>query len=135
MLPVTITVPPRSTYQCSDKESIFSCLRQFFQAAVSSPPAGIAHSPQVSTGMNVWGIMDIKSCVLGEWCLEDVGIVVGLTHEKCGMATLVSGCLRGERQEIILLVELLNFVCHDEWCTEQTYVCLSLVYVANLICY
>ena len=35
--------------------------------------------------------------------------------------TLVSGCLRGERQEMILLVELLKFVCHDEWCTEQTY--------------
>ena len=86
-----------------------------------APPAGIAHSPQVSTGMNVWGIMDIKSCVLGEWCLEKVGIAVGLVHGKCGMCTLVSGCLRGERQEMILLVELLNFVCHDEWCTEQTY--------------
>ena len=49
------------------------------------------------------------------------GIVVGLTHGKCGMCTLVSGCLRGERQEMILLVELLNFVCHDECCTEQTY--------------
>ena len=38
----------------------------------SPPPAGIAHSPQVSTGMNVWVIMDVKSCVLGEWCLEKV---------------------------------------------------------------
>ena len=63
------------------------------------------------------------------------GIMVGLVHERCGMCTLVSGCLRRERQEMILLVELLNLVCHDEWCTEQTYVCLSVVYVANLICY
>ena len=53
------------------QESIFSCLRQFFQSAVSSPPpAGIAHSPQVSKGMNVWGIMYIMSCVLEKWCLE-----------------------------------------------------------------
>ena len=56
----------------------------------SPPPAGIAHSPQVSTGMNVWGIMDIMSCVLGEWCLEDVGIVVGLVHERCGIVGMVS---------------------------------------------
>ena len=76
------------------QESIFSCLQQFFQSAVSSPPpAGIAHSPQVSKGMNVWGILDIKSCVLGEWCLEEVGIVVGLMHERCGIVLFINSSL------------------------------------------
>ena len=57
------------------------------------PPAGIAHSPQVSTGMNVWGFTygHFEFCV-GGVVSGGSGIVVGLVHERCGMVSFIQVC-------------------------------------------